>query len=189
PIARRQRLRERIAALGDEAGHDTVEGRPVVEPLAGELDEVLHGLGRVDGEELERDLAALLQRDDGALGARGRLGPGAGGGREETHEGKKEDTARHGKTSGGWWRARHYTVTSRTAAVTSRTAAVTPRPARRARAAMPRRPPPRRCRACRRASRVAPWPAARAAVRCRDRARSSPAIAAAPRWVPARRLA
>jgi hypothetical protein len=46
-----------IAALDHEAGDDAVEGGPVVEPLLGEVREVLHVAGSLVGEELDLDLA------------------------------------------------------------------------------------------------------------------------------------
>src|SRR5947199_198140 len=52
----------RAGALHDEVGHDAVEVEAVVEALLGQGDEVLDGLGRVVREELEPNLAALLER-------------------------------------------------------------------------------------------------------------------------------
>src|SRR5438034_3154521 len=52
------------AALDDEVRDDAVEGEPVVEPLLGERQEVRDGLRRVFREELDPDLAALLEGDD-----------------------------------------------------------------------------------------------------------------------------
>src|SRR5262249_53340989 len=61
-MVHRERLRLRIAELDDEARLDAVEALPVVESRPRELEEVLDVLGRVGGEELERDLPALLER-------------------------------------------------------------------------------------------------------------------------------
>src|SRR5262247_1050184 len=55
------------AALHDEVGHDPVEVEAVVEALLGQGDEVLDGLRRVLREELDPNLAALLERDDAGL--------------------------------------------------------------------------------------------------------------------------
>src|SRR5262252_2656531 len=57
----------RAAALHDEVGHDPVEVEAVVEALLGQGDEVLNGLRRVFREELDPNLATLLQRDDTRL--------------------------------------------------------------------------------------------------------------------------
>src|SRR5215471_2985971 len=57
----------RAAALDDEVRHDPMEVEAVVEPFLGQRDEVLDGLGRIFGVELESDLAALLERDDANL--------------------------------------------------------------------------------------------------------------------------
>src|SRR5215470_6393497 len=57
----------RAAALHDEVGHDPVEVEAVVEALLRQGDEVLDGLRRVLREELDPNLAALLQRDDTGL--------------------------------------------------------------------------------------------------------------------------
>src|SRR6266508_424947 len=56
-----------VAALHDEPRHDAVELQSVVESLLRERHEVLDGLRRVLGEELDGDLPALLERDDGSL--------------------------------------------------------------------------------------------------------------------------
>src|SRR6266850_4339170 len=61
-MVHRKRLRLRVAELHHEARLDAMEPLAVVEPGARELEEVLDVLGRVGGEELERDLAALLER-------------------------------------------------------------------------------------------------------------------------------
>src|SRR2546425_12304706 len=60
-------------ALGDEVRDDAVEGEPVVEPLLGERHEVRDGLRRVFREELDPDLCALLERNDGGRRHRARL--------------------------------------------------------------------------------------------------------------------
>ena len=49
----------RAAALDHEVGDHAVEGEPVVEPVAGELAEVLDRLRRVVVEELDRDRAGI----------------------------------------------------------------------------------------------------------------------------------
>src|SRR5215469_5793650 len=53
-----------IPALDDEARLHPVEGETVVEALLRQRDEVLYRLGRVVGEELDDDLAAVGHRDD-----------------------------------------------------------------------------------------------------------------------------
>src|SRR2546428_535002 len=57
----------RATRLDDEVRDDAVEGEPVVEPPLGERHEVRDGLWRVLWEELDPDLAPLLERDDGGL--------------------------------------------------------------------------------------------------------------------------
>src|SRR5262245_40919982 len=89
-VARGERLGERVAALHHEARLDAVKRGAVVEAVLRQLDEVLHGLRRVSREELDRDLSALLERDDGALL---RLGAGAHGDGEQAHDEKREETA------------------------------------------------------------------------------------------------
>src|SRR3990172_4881973 len=99
-----------VAALDDEAGLDAVEGQPVVEALLGERDKVLDGLGRVTGEELDLDDAALLHGDLGRLAHAcgsflglcgfGGLGPGCrghGGGRAERDDegGQQQQSGSH----------------------------------------------------------------------------------------------
>src|SRR5262245_4883224 len=56
-----------IAALDHEARLDAMEGESVVEALVGEGDEVLDGLGRIVGKELDLDDTALLHSDLGRL--------------------------------------------------------------------------------------------------------------------------
>src|SRR6266436_1833921 len=56
-----------IAALNYEVRLHAVEDQPVVEALLGEGDEVLDGFGRVVGEKLDLDDAALLHSDLGNL--------------------------------------------------------------------------------------------------------------------------
>src|SRR3989475_3523612 len=53
------------AALDDEVRDDAVEGEPVVEPPLGERHKVRDGRWRVLWEELDPDLAPLLERDYG----------------------------------------------------------------------------------------------------------------------------
>jgi len=62
-MVHRQGLRLRVTELHDEAGLDTMKPLAVVEARPRELEEVLDVLGRVGGEELERDLTALLEGD------------------------------------------------------------------------------------------------------------------------------
>src|SRR5437867_60049 len=63
PMVHRERLRLRVAELDDEPRLDAVEALAVVEARPDQLDEVLDVLGRVDREEFQGDLAALLERD------------------------------------------------------------------------------------------------------------------------------
>src|SRR5262249_29530211 len=63
-VARGQRFGQRIAALHDESGNDAVKRRSVVEALARELEERLDRLRRIGREELDGDVAALLECDD-----------------------------------------------------------------------------------------------------------------------------
>ena len=65
-----------------------MEPLAVVEPGARELEKVLDVLGRVGGEELERDLAALLERDHRRRRLGGRLVLGQG--RSDDQDGHRE---------------------------------------------------------------------------------------------------
>src|SRR2546426_1311390 len=96
----------RVTALRHETRNDPVEDQTVVEALLGQRDEVLHRLGRVLGEELDLDHAALLHGDLGRLfHARGSflglcgfggLGPGARGRRErDDHRGQQHQSDFH----------------------------------------------------------------------------------------------
>src|SRR5207248_6034539 len=55
------------AALHHEVRHDAMEREAVVEALLGERHEVLDGPGRVLREEVDADLLAVVERDDGGL--------------------------------------------------------------------------------------------------------------------------
>src|SRR5262249_56580179 len=72
--ARRAVLGVGVAPLDHEAGDHAVERRPVVEALAGEVEEVLDVAGSLVGEELDLDLAEA-GRKHGA----GSFGAGHGG--------------------------------------------------------------------------------------------------------------
>ena len=69
-------LRQRIAALQDEAGDDAVEERAVVEARRREVDEVLHVIRGAVEEEADRHVAALGVEDGQRMGVvvRRRLG-------------------------------------------------------------------------------------------------------------------
>src|SRR5205809_3725 len=62
-VVERQRLGLGISDLDDEARLDAVEPLAVVEPSAGELGEVVDVPGCVRPEQLDPDLATLLERD------------------------------------------------------------------------------------------------------------------------------
>src|SRR5207244_3039598 len=73
----------RVAALDHEVGDDPVEDDAVVEPVIGELAEVLHGLRRLAVEQLERDRAVVRVQGGGAhcggtLSASGSSAPAVG---------------------------------------------------------------------------------------------------------------
>src|SRR5204863_1210160 len=73
----------RVAALDHEVGDHAVERHAVVEPLAGELAEVLDGLRRVAVEQLDLDGAVVgMQRGgahcSGTLSASGSSAPAVG---------------------------------------------------------------------------------------------------------------
>src|SRR5215813_5601869 len=94
-----------ITALHHEAGLHAMEGEPVVEALLGEGDEVLDRLGRIGGEELDLDDAALLHGDLGDLfhasgsflriSGLGSLGPRAGRHDERDHESSQQRSDFH----------------------------------------------------------------------------------------------
>src|SRR5262249_50132090 len=89
----RLRLRLWIADLDDEPRLDPVEALTVVEPLARELEEVLHVLRRVGREEFERDHAAVLERHDGRRRLGGRLVLGEPGRGHDDGEREREQVA------------------------------------------------------------------------------------------------
>src|SRR5215831_5048521 len=76
-------LSGRLDALDHEVGADPVEDDAVVEPVRGELAEVLHGLRRLALEQLERDRAVVRVHGGGAhcggtLSASGSSAPAVG---------------------------------------------------------------------------------------------------------------
>ena len=94
-VVHRERFRLRIADLHDEPRLDAVEALAVVEPRLHQLQEVLDVLRRVGGKELERDVAALLEREHhrrrgaGLVLRQGRHG--------DEDEGRGEDEAVHAR--------------------------------------------------------------------------------------------
>src|SRR2546425_1219838 len=62
-VVERRRLGLGISDLDDEARLDAVEPLAVVEPSAGELDEIVDVPGCICPEQLDPDLAPLLERD------------------------------------------------------------------------------------------------------------------------------
>lgn len=56
------------AGLGDEAGHDAVEGRAVVVPFEAELDKVADCFGAFSAPQLDQDVAERGVQHDDALG-------------------------------------------------------------------------------------------------------------------------
>src|SRR5262245_50110471 len=115
PIAGLQGLGLRVAALGHgRILLHTVEGGAVVEAFPGQGDDVLHRLGRIGGEELDGDVAAVGHGDDGDGGGRGRrLRVLREGGRDDEGDQGESDEKRagHGRTSVETWAASpDYTV-------------------------------------------------------------------------------
>ena len=65
----------RIAALGHEAGDDSVEDHPVVEAVAGEAGDALDMAGGDIGPQLDDDVAAGRKRQGQGLGVGHRWSP------------------------------------------------------------------------------------------------------------------
>jgi hypothetical protein len=55
------------SALDHEIGDDAMKFQSVIEAIAGEKDEVIHGLGRVLGEKIDGDLAARGIKNGGVF--------------------------------------------------------------------------------------------------------------------------
>src|ERR1035441_8973836 len=63
-------LEQRVAALNDAVGHDTVEAAPIIEALAGKGDEMLYVLGRFGGRELKAEDSEVRGDDGFEVGGR-----------------------------------------------------------------------------------------------------------------------